>query len=294
MYPNFLLYGFLAVLATTHEPSLNTEKLPDPALVAVKLTKVWETDTLLRTPESVLYHPKENILFVANINGKSDEADGNGFISKVSLEGKITSLEWAKGLSAPKGMGIFRDRLYVSDLNRLVAINLADGKIAKTWEVSYANAFLNDVPVDAKGGVYVSDNRNDKIFKLENDKLDMFLEGENLQKPNGLLAMKGKLMIGSTKTNQLRAVDLTTKAITDVAGGMGATDGIVTDTKGNYLVSDWNGQVFWVDTKGETTKLLDTKADKINAADIDYIPARKLLLVPTFFKNKVVAYRVDE
>lgn len=256
------------------------------------LQKVWETDTTLRTPESVLYHPKENVLFVANINSDPGGKDGNGFISKVSLDGKVQTLKWAEGLSAPKGMGYYKDRLYVTDVDQIVAINLADGKIAKTWSVSYAEPFLNDITVDNKGVVYVSDSKQDKIFKIENDKLDVFMEGEQLQKPNGLLAQKGKLMIGSTAVNTLRSIDLATKKITDVASGMGATDGIVTDNKGNYMVSDWNGQVFWVTAKGDKTQLLDTKADKINSADIEYIPSKNLLLVPTFFKNSVVAYQV--
>ncbi len=264
-----------------------------PAQEAVKLVKVWETDTLLRIPESVLYHPKQNVLFVANINGKSNEMDGNGFISKVSTEGKITELQWAKGLNAPKGMGYFKDRLYVTDINRIAAVSLTNGQIVKTWEADYEGAFLNDITVDDKGTVYVSDSRQDKIFRLQNDKLELFMEGEHLNKPNGLLAGKGKLLIGSTKTNSLRSVDLATKQITDIAGDMGATDGIVTDSKGNYMVSDWNGQIFWVTAEGEKTKLLDTRGEKINSADIEYIPVRKLLLVPAFFTNRVVAYRVE-
>ncbi len=72
---------------------------------------------------------------------------------------------------------------------------------------------------------------------------------------------------------------------------MAATDGIVPEGKGNYFVSDWNGQVFHVNADGTKQQLLDTRSDKINAADIDYVTKRKLLIVPTFLKNKLVAYR---
>ena len=41
-------------------------------------------------------------------------------------------------------------------------------------------------------------------------------------------------------------------------------------------------------------KLLDTKDQKINAADIGYIESQELLLVPTFFDNRVVAYKVSQ
>ncbi len=259
----------------------------------LKLVKAWETDTTLRTPESVLYDGN-NTLYVANIDGKSDALDGSGFISKVSLDGKIENLRWTSGLNAPKGMGLHRNRLYVTDVHRLVCINTETGQAEKTWDAIGQGAFLNDVTVSKDGTVYVSDSRADKIYRLKDDKWEVWMEGEQLNKPNGLLAVgKDKLMIGSTKIGALRSVDLVTKTMTTLADGMAATDGIVPEGKGNYFVSDWNGQVFHVNADGTKEQLLDTREQKINAADIDYVAKRKLLIVPTFFKNKLVAYRVE-
>lgn len=258
-----------------------------------KLVKVWETDTTLRTPESVLYDSRTDVLYVANIDGKSDALDGTGFISKVSLDGKIENLHWTSGLNAPKGMGLYKNRLYVTDVYRLVAINTETGQAEKTWDaVDQKGAFLNDVTVAKDGTVYVSDSRADKLYRLKDDKWDVWMEGEQLNKPNGVLAVgKNQLMIGCTKTGALRSVDVNTKTMMTIADGMTATDGIVPEGKGNYFVSDWNGQVFHVNADGTKEQLIDTRADKVNAADIDYVAKRKLLIVPTFFKNKLVAYR---
>lgn len=258
-----------------------------------KLVKVWETDTTLRTPESVLYDDQTGVLYVANMDGKADELDGSGFISKVSLDGKIENLHWTSGLNAPKGMGIYKKRLYVTDVYRLVAINTETGQAEKTWDaVDQKGAFLNDVTVAKDGTVYVSDSRTDKIYRLKDDKWEVWMEGEQLNKPNGLLAVgKNKLMIGSTKTGSLRAVDINTKTMMTIADSMAVTDGIVPEGKGNYFVSDWNGQVFHVDASGVKRQLLDTRTDKINAADIEYVAKKKLLIVPTFYKNKLGAYR---
>jgi sugar lactone lactonase YvrE len=260
-----------------------------------KLVMAWETDTTLRVPESVLYDATSQTLFVANIDGKSDGLDGTGFISKVGLDGKIQNLRWTSGLNAPKGMGLHNNRLYVADVYRLVVINTQTGQAEKTYDaVDTKNAFLNDVTVAKDGTVYVSDSRFDKIYRLKNDKWEVWMEGEQLNKPNGLLAVgKDRLMIGSTKLGALQSVNVDTKAITQIANGMAATDGIVADGKDNYMVSDWNGQIFYVDNKGEKQQLLDTREQKMNTADIEYVPSQKLLLVPTFFKNKVVAYRVE-
>ncbi|ADB36438.1 SMP-30/gluconolactonase/LRE family protein [Spirosoma linguale] len=260
----------------------------------VKLVKVWETDSTLRTPESVLYDGN-NTLYVANIDGKPDGLDGSGFISKVTLDGKIENLRWTSGLNAPKGMGLHKNRLYVTDIYRLVCINTLTGQAEKTWDGVGKDAFLNDVTVAKDGTVYVSDNRNDKIYRLKDDKWEVWLEGEQLNKPNGVLAVgKNKLMIGSTKIGALRTVDVDTKAITTLADGMAATDGIVPEGKGNYFVSDWNGQLFHVNADGTKEQLMDTRGQKINSADIEYVANKKLLVVPTFYRNTLVAYRVEQ
>ena len=42
------------------------------------------------------------------------------------------------------------------------------------------------------------------------------------------------------------------------------------------------------------TSLLRTKEEPTNTADIEYIQESKLLFVPTFFKNCVIAFRLSE
>ena len=276
------------LLIGTHQ---NSEAKPKPK----KLVKVWESDTTLRVPESVLFDHTTDIIYVANIEGKSDELDGSGFISQMSLDGKITNLRWATGLNAPKGMGLYRGKLYVTDVYRLVEINTATGQVEKTYDaIDQKNAFLNDVTVAKDGTVYVSDSRFDKIYRLKDGKWEVLISGEQLNKPNGVLADgKESILVGSTKTGALRRLDLATLKMTTIADGMAATDGIVTDGKSGYFVSDWNGQVFFVDKNGVKENLLDTRTGKINSADIEYVRSRKLILVPTFFKNTVVAYHVE-
>jgi hypothetical protein len=288
LLPLLTVYVHVFDLPATH----NTDKsMFFDAKQRFSLKKMWETDTLLRTPESVLYEPTENVLFVSSINGNGAIKDGNGFISKVSLDGKITTQQWATGLNAPKGMGISGNKLFVADIDRLLMFDLSSGAMLKSYPVAEP-VYLNDITVAENGILYISDNRNDKIYMLKHDSLQIFMEGDILQKPNGLYVEKNRLAVGSGKNNTLHFIDLETKKITKVANGLGACDGVVHADKNNYFVSDWNGRVFWVSSKGEKKLLLDTTAAKINSADIAYIPSKKLLLVPTFNKNTVVAYRV--
>ena len=129
----------------------------------------------LSNPESVLFDPSANILYVSNIAGNPGEKDGKGFISRLSTDGKIETLEWAKGLDAPKGLALVGNRLYVSDIDQLVAIDTATGAVAKRWPAVGAK-FLNDVVADAKGRVFVSDMVTNQIWQLDGDQFAVWLE----------------------------------------------------------------------------------------------------------------------
>jgi hypothetical protein len=69
-------------------------------------------------------------------------------------------------------------------------------------------------------------------------------------------------------------------------------DGVQSDGKGNYFISDWKGKTSFVTSSGQVIVLMDTTDQKINSADIEYIESKKMLLIPTFFDNRVMAYQV--
>ncbi|GAL84616.1 ATP/GTP-binding protein [Sporocytophaga myxococcoides] len=252
------------------------------------LQKKWETEAVLKTPESVIFDAKRNVLYVANINGDGSVHDGNGFITKLGTDGKITELEWVKGLDAPKGMGIVENKLYVSDINKVVVIDILSGKIEKSFTIEGA-VFLNDITTDISGNVYISDSSNKKIYLLKDGTTSLWLENNVFEKPNGLLALKDGLRVIDMKGGKFYNVSYDKKNTEVIAENIPSGDGIVEINKGAYLISNWNGEVNYI--KGKTvSKLLDTKDEKINAADIWYVPQQKLVLVPTFFGNKLVAY----
>lgn len=265
-----------------------------PITSAQTLKKRWETDTLLRTPESVLFDAKENVLYVSCINRVVDDQFNQGsFIAKVSPEdGKIITHKWADKFNVTKGMGLFGDKLYVTELKAIAEINLKDGTVAKRYEVPGAT-FLNDISIDKRGVVYFSDSQGNKLHALRNGQIETLAEGPQLQGPNGVLVDGDRLIVGGGQAGTLYAFDLKTKQIKPIAEGLGRTDGIVPDGRNGWFVTSWSGQIFRVKADGSKTELLNTTADKINTADIDYDPAKKMLFVPTFFHNRVIAYEVD-
>ncbi|SKC41227.1 NHL repeat-containing protein [Ohtaekwangia koreensis] len=258
---------------------------------AQTLTMKWKSDTVFRVPESVYVDAKNNVLYVANIDGKSDEKDGKGFISKVSPEGKVITLEWVTGLNAPKGMGIYKNNLYVADLSRIVTIDIATGKPTFT-EVEGA-IFLNDVTTDEKGNVYVSDSRTGKIHKFANGKAEVYYENAEIKSTNGVLAMKDALYFVDFQTGNFYKLDWS-KKLSKVGTAAPGGDGIVSVGKNEFIISSWYGEVYLVDSTGKATRLLDTKEQKLNSADVDYDSKTKTLYIPTFFGNSIAAYTVQK
>lgn len=270
----------------------------------VTVEEVWATDTTLETPESVLYDPEDAILFVSNIGGKNpEEKDDNGFISKVSLDGKIENLKWVTGLNAPKGMGLLGENLYVTDIDRLVEINTETGEITETWPVEGAK-FLNDIAADTVNNtLYVTDMSENKIYKFKDGALKVWIDS-SLSGPNGVYVHDGKLYLASNGDQTFKSIDLNTKSIMTIATGIGAGDGVeYTGMDDEFLVSDWNGQVYLLDTEPnadeekedimDNSTVINTKDQKVNSADIGFIKGQNILLVPTFFDNRVVAYKID-
>ena len=251
------------------------------------LVKLWSTDTLLKTPESVLPYPKENILFVSNIDGVPNEKDGKGSLGKVSLDGKIIQTDWVSGLNAPKGMGIYKNKLYVADLTEVVVIDIDKAKIVQHIQVE-GSVFLNDITIDKEGVVFVSDTRINKVYRIENNMVATLLE--NLQAPNGLLIQPDGLLI-LDKGNLIKMIPSGT--LSNIAEGMDpSTDGIEMVKKNEYLVTAWSGVIYYIYADGHKQILLDTRAQKINTADIGYDAKKHILYVPTFYKNCVVAYEL--
>jgi len=256
------------------------------SLKAQKLELVWETEGL-KTPESALYDEERDVIFVSNINGNPAEKDGKGFISILNSDGTIKELEWVKNLDAPKGMAIFDGKLYVSDLDRLVEIDLETGRIISRYHAANA-VFLNDVAAYQNGIIFVSDTRTAKIYVLQNGSLDLWMEGEPFETPNGLFAGEGKLYVGDQHVFE---VDIKTKEVKKIIADAGGVDGLEKNNQGEFVYSNWPGRIF-IHRNGQSIKLLDTTEQEINTADLDFALKLDLVLVPTFFDNRLVAYKI--
>jgi hypothetical protein len=186
-------------------------------------------------------------------------------------------------------MGVVKNNLYVADLTAVSVIDITTGKVTATHEIEGAK-FLNDVTTDEKGNVYISDSGAGKIYQIQNNgKPELYFESAELKRVNGLLAIKEGLYVADAGTgvNYKLTSD---KKLTRFSETSPGADGIVMIGKEGFIVSSWSGEIFFVDAAGKSQKMLDTKEQKLNSADVAYDGKSKILFVPTFFGNSVMAY----
>jgi len=259
------------------------------AFISPKLEKIWTTAEGLNVPESACYNASTQTIYISNIVGMHNIKDGEGYVSKLSEKGEIIEKEWISGLNAPKGIGCTKKNLYVTDIDRVVEINLKTGKIAKTYSNKKSKS-LNDVTVAANGRVFVSDSNGNCIFYVGKDSLEVFLESDQLGSMNGILASGNQLYLGSK--GKLISIDQKSKDMEVLAENTGYIDGILMIEKNKFITSDFKGKVQLIEPGKNIEMLINTTEIKINAADLGIIPSQGLLLVPTFNDNKLNAYQI--
>ena len=258
-----------------------------------QLRPAWETGREFRVPESIVYDPAGKVFYVSNYDGYNQGTGGTQFISKVSPAGEVLQLQWATGLSNPTGLAIRGDRLYAVERGGVAEIALSSGQVLQRLPLPQPR-FPNDIALDEAGHIFVSDSGRHTVCRWSDGQWEDWLQGGEIQAPNGLCITNGRLLAGCNGSHLLLSVDLATKAIQTLARfDAGVIDGIRPDGTGGWLVSIWEGRLYRVSSAGGLTRLLDKTAPSVHLADFEYVPASGLLVIPTFEGNRVMAYRLD-
>jgi hypothetical protein len=221
-------------------------------------------------PESVAHDAKANVLYVGNFGGdKPDPAakDGLGYISRVGMDGKIReerAFPRANGpkMNKPKGIWIRGDRLWVTDIDTVWIFDLRTKKQNRL--ILPGIGFAND-PAVMGNALYVSDNRNDKLIKIEPadflnakaPKVTEVLSGKGVN-PNGIYPSRtGMLYLaGFAGPNNPRAIYAlgVSGQLKQLTAPFGGLDGIYELKDGSLLFTNWyTGSLsHWDENKGIT------------------------------------------
>src|SRR5215216_6727385 len=252
------------------------------------IEKIWETPAQFKTPESVIYEPNENVLFVSSID-------------------------------APKGMAVVNNTnnslLYVSDITDLVEVDVNSGKIINRYNAP-GSGFLNDVASDNQGHVYVSDTVTNTIYRLDtknlvnksnnnnNASLQVWLQTPELNGPNGLYVddTNNRLIVVSfgafsNPGGSIRVVDLQNRTMSSlgeegIAVPIGGLDGVEADSTGRYYYVTDNpaGKLYVVNSNGTGYETLDLQEQR--TADLGTILDQNMIIIPMMQQNKLEAFRI--
>ncbi len=264
----------------TGSADANTPRTP----IMPELEQVWVTAGF-SSPEGVA--TEGDILYISNVAGEGGVKDGEGWISRLTLDGAVLDEKWLDGLNAPKGLAVRDGKLFVSDYDAYHVIDIATAQIENTYPVEGA-VFLNDITV-WQGGVYLSDSGSARIFQIDVNGYKEWLVDDRLAGVNGLTPDGDRLLIATMRSGSLYETR-GARDLTEIASGMENADGIAVLDDGSYLVSSWPGQIWRVSTTGETIELSNTVDEAIYQNDLTRVG--DLIIIPNWQPGTVTAWRV--
>jgi SMP-30/gluconolaconase/LRE-like protein len=253
--------------------------------------------TGLKQPESIAIGPGGKV-YVSE-TGEYEKAN-DGYISV--LEGNKLR-RFATGLDDPHGIKWFKDHLFVSDNMGFVWRIDSQGNVERFVDATDFPRKItnfNDIEIDPEGNIYISDSGDWEggggvIFRITQDKkitpVITYEDDVRLVSPNGLLMDGDNLLEVDYTTGILFRVDLKGKSMEKVAGGFGASDGLVRDARGRLIITDFAGHRVFVlakpDAKPPEKPQEFTVSGIESSADLGISPDGKSLLIPDMGGGKL-------
>jgi len=120
-------------------------------------------DVGLLGPRSVVHDAVADVYLVASVNGPLTADDDNGFVSRVTPDGTVESLTWiapatpASALSAPTGMALRGDSLFVADIQCIGIFNRVTGEAVERRCLE-DSSLLTGLDFGPEGSLFVTDS----------------------------------------------------------------------------------------------------------------------------------------
>ena len=259
----------------------------------------------LDAPEAAFWHPESRTWLVSNLGGGlSLERDGIGWLTRYDEDGKLLNARWVEGMDAPTGIAAIGNLLYVADRGGVHEIDVQQAKILRTIPIPNSR-FLNDVAAAPSGDLFVSDFEANRIYRLDQErKPEIWLEGEQLQNPNGLIVEGNHLVIATwgpmTDPNTFAVkhpgtilkADLKTRRLVPLGKGdpIASFDGIVI-AGDSYFATDWpQGRLLRISKDGQVQEVLTGFRQ---LADLGYNPTGNTIAMPVMSDNRLILLHLD-
>jgi len=227
-------------------------------------------------PENLVYDAASDVYLVSNIVGDPATRDNNGFISRVSPDGRVLTLKWIAGgvngavLDAPKGLAIRGDTLAVADVGAVHLFNRRTGAPIATHALP--GLVMNDVAWGADGSLWITDTGPDRsktpvdtskdmdaIWRITPDgQVHAVARGLALERPDGVLLDNGGALVSTFGANRIEQVDVTGRrgqsTVLTLPGGR--VDGLRRLPDGAMVVTSWDSKTVWRASPGDSLRVL--------------------------------------
>jgi DNA-binding beta-propeller fold protein YncE len=246
----------------------------------------------LQAPDAARFDPELGVYFVANINGEPSAKDGNGFISRVTRDGKMDSLKFiAAGrggvkLNGPKGLAIKGDTLWVADIDAVRAFDKRTGKPVATVDLAGKAKFLNDAAVGPDGAIYITDSGANLVYRVADGKATVAVELKDKPGPNGIVwdSAGSRFLIVSFGSTSIYSWAPGPSAPAVIAEGPGKMDGIEPVGDGRFVVTSWVDSSLFV-LRGDS--IVPLLRGLPSPADIAFDAERGRIGVPLLMENRM-------
>lgn len=274
-----------------------------------------------KVPETVIHDARNDVYLVSNVNGGLSAPDDNGFISRVSPEGKILDLKWIDGASGPevvlhgpKDMLLTEKHLIVADVGAVRYFDRETGK--PVHAVGLADATLpNALALDGDGEtVYVSDtggrtkNAPGAIYRINKEyPPKKIAEGLHLDRPNGIAWQEDGVVVAPFAANarDLYRVKAGGKKETVATLPEPQIDGLLLLPDDSFVATSWKGRTIYRvypavypaqgNGNGENNARVELVAAGVERpAQIGYDAKRDRLLVPSAMEGRVLVYELAD
>lgn len=293
---------FTIILSAAIITACNTPK-------SVTVVPAQYTDNI-RYCESVVFNA--DTLLVANFG--SDELNplnnqGKGYILQFADTSSKVLITPDGTLSAPKGMVIKDNRLYIADVGKIAIYNLANRSLApQVIPFPENDLYVNDLEVDPETGIlYATVTNTGNIYSLDVSNPDSVSAQEldfytNIIGANGIVIRDGAMYIASYPADGVTTPDNVIYYIEDISQPHptafierpGQYDGLALSDDGNQLYfSSWiNGEVGVIDLATRNVRLLPLNITPSGPARIQL--KNGVLYIPDLPSSRVITHRITE
>ncbi len=271
-----------------------------PALMLSILMLSGFTMVGFKSPDSVLPDPETGRLYVSNVNGAPSTQDGNGFISLLESNGKPIDMHFIRSgragvhLSAPKGMALIGQDLYVADLHQVHRFDKTTSRLKGTVDLKLLGAKnLTGLAPGPDGLLFASDPATSTIFKIDTlrqHQVAVHVRDKALGKPTSLLydAAHHRLLAGCWESGQILFMGDDGKVFSLLRKRLKRIKSLQFDREGHLLFSAFvPGKIYRL-RNYETLEII--RENLVTPANFGLDKDGRRLVVPSFRGNIVFSF----